>query len=631
MNGQRCKINLIESDCKNNSSNLYPSRLFVYISIMDDEFEIESKVEQPVPKKKFKTKSKLEDPMQFHAKPRDLDHALKALDKPKELEEAEPSKVFSKITFSSLPLNSRLATVIERPESEGGMGMPTCTNIQSIVYPTLLEKRQNMLIKSQTGSGKTMAYLVPVIHDLMSLSPRIDRSEGCRTLIMAPTRELCTQIAEVLDKLTKCCVWIVGGCITGGERKKSEKGRLRKGIVVLVGTPGRLLDHLSSTESFLLTKLRWVVLDEVDRLLDMGFEQTVLQILSIIRGEKIDGLKEKNDPNSASAKNGKGRAMNLQQKWEAQNKLQTKKCVVSEDLVLLMCSATLSRAVRALALPLLGRKMSGSGAAGKGGFLVVDADAGSVDTIRSEQDIMQLGKDSGRLDGVSCTSVAVPANSDGAVEKDKEKDKRGGVLLEKGEMVEAPAQLAQYFMMVTCKWRLAALMSFLRTHADQKVVVFLSTCDAVDYLSLLLREMDWPTELDSGMDYKGRKDDEDSAGGSKARSIEEEEALATLSSLSANASQNLEPLECTFTGMLGKSRNLYRLHGNVPQAVRKTVYQQFCSAERGILLCTDVAARGLDLPNVDWILQYDPPCETADYVHRIGRTARKGKRCCFFI
>ena len=83
--------------------------------------------------------------------------------------------------------------------------------------------------------------------------------------------------------------------------------------------------------------------------------------------------------------------------------------------------------------------------------------------------------------------------------------------------------------------------------------------------------------------------------------------------------------------MLGSQRKMYRLHGNVPQAVRKTVYQQFCAAEKGILLCTDVAARGLDLPNVDWILQYDPPCETADYVHRIGRTARKGRSGCALL
>jgi superfamily II DNA/RNA helicase len=346
----------------------------------------------------------------------------------------------------------------------------------------------------------------------------------------------------------------------------------------------------------------------------------VLQILSIIRGEKIAGLKDKNDANSA--KNTKGRALNLQQKWEAQNQLQTKKCQASQELVFLMCSATLNRAVKGLALPLLSTKGTG------GGFLVVDADAASVDTIRNEQDIMELGKDAGRLDGSSATAVA-PSEGGAAAAPG---DKRSSGLLDKGAVVEAPAQLAQYFMMVTCKWRLAALMSFLRTHADQKVVVFLSTCDAVDYVSLLLREMDWPTELDGGVDFQGGKGAGgkgagEEGGSGKKRSIEEEEALATLSTLSANASQHLEPLDCTFTGMLGKSKNMYRLHGNVPQAVRKTVYQQFCNAQSGILLCTDVAARGLDLPNVDWILQYDPPCETADYVHRIGRTARKGRGC----
>ena len=208
-----------------------------------DEFEIVSS-EPVAAKKKFKTKTKREDPHQFHAKPRDLDLALKALDKPKDLSEAQASTVFSKLPFSTFPLEPRLVATIEKSEVEGGMGMKTCTNIQSVVYPTLLSKRQNMLMKSQTGSGKTMAYLVPIINDLMTLSPRLDRSDGCRTLIMAPTRELCTQITEVLDKLTKCCVYIVGGCITGGERKKSEKGRLRKGIVVLVGTPGNLLPEL---------------------------------------------------------------------------------------------------------------------------------------------------------------------------------------------------------------------------------------------------------------------------------------------------------------------------------------------------------------------------------------------------
>lgn len=58
--------------------------------------------------------------------------------------------------------------------------------------------------------------------------------------------------------------------------------------------------------------------------------------------------------------------------------------------------------------------------------------------------------------------------------------------------------------------------------------------------------------------------------------------------------------------------------------IRQSIYKEFCSSPHGFLLCTDVAARGLDLPKVDWIVQYDPPCETTDYVHRVGRTARIG-------
>jgi len=235
--------------------------------------------------------------------------------------------------------------------------------------------------------------------------------------------------------------------------------------------------------------------------------------MSIIRGEKIAGLKDKNDTNSIN--NAKGRALNLQQKYAQQSQAKSKQVAVSSDLVLLMCSATLNRAVKSLALPSLGNNTNNVSSSNKeknAGFLVVDADASTVDTIRCEQDIMELGKDSGRLDGSSVTAAPVPVSNaanlsaDAAisVEKGAVADKRQSALLDKNSVVEAPAQLAQYFMMVTCKWRLAALMSFLRTHSEQKVVVFLSTCDAVDYLSLLLREMDWPTELDNGVEYKGK-------------------------------------------------------------------------------------------------------------------------------
>lgn len=70
-------------------------------------------------------------------------------------------------------------------------------------------------------------------------------------------------------------IWLVPGIISGGERRKSEKARLRKGVTVLVCTPGRLLDHLKATQCFRREWLRWLVLDEADRLMDLGFEKQV--------------------------------------------------------------------------------------------------------------------------------------------------------------------------------------------------------------------------------------------------------------------------------------------------------------------------------------------------------------------
>eukprot|EP01023_Acetabularia_acetabulum_P035625 TRINITY_DN33623_c0_g1_i3.p2 TRINITY_DN33623_c0_g1~~TRINITY_DN33623_c0_g1_i3.p2 ORF type:complete len:231 (-),score=38.99 TRINITY_DN33623_c0_g1_i3:799-1491(-) len=67
---------------------------------------------------------------------------------------------------------------------------------------------------------------------------------------------------------------------------------------------------------------------------------------------------------------------------------------------------------------------------------------------------------------------------------------------------------------------------------------------------------------------------------------------------------------------------IWEIHGGLKQSKRSSTYEQFCEAESGVLLCTDVAARGLDFPAVDWIIQYDPPLDPKDYIHRVGRTAR---------
>jgi ATP-dependent RNA helicase DDX31/DBP7 len=92
---------------------------------------------------------------------------------------------------------------------------------------------------------------------------------------------LAIQIMEVAQQLVKPFVWIVPGAVMGGEKKKSEKARLRKGVNILIATPGRLLDHLQNTHSLKIEKLRHLVLDEADRLLDLGFGLEVKRIVKL--------------------------------------------------------------------------------------------------------------------------------------------------------------------------------------------------------------------------------------------------------------------------------------------------------------------------------------------------------------
>ncbi|TIC08494.1 DEAD-domain-containing protein [Wallemia mellicola] len=185
------------------------------------------------------------------------------------------------------------------------------TPIQKLALPTLLQPTEkdsvlssrDVFIQSQTGSGKTLTYLLPIIQDLLPLGELsfIDRSIGTLAIILAPTRELARQIFDVLENLLHLSLtlkgvpeedqkrltrWLVGGLLTGGSTRTHEKARLRKGCPILVSTPGRLLDHLQNTTSFNASKCRWLVLDEADRLMDLGFEETITGIIKGLEGRR---------------------------------------------------------------------------------------------------------------------------------------------------------------------------------------------------------------------------------------------------------------------------------------------------------------------------------------------------------
>lgn len=165
------------------------------------------------------------------------------------------------------------------------------TTVQQKTIPHVLAGK-DVLVRSQTGSGKTLAYALPLVERLQSKQPRIKRTDGVLALVIVPTRELAQQTYELFQKLVKPYTWIVPGVLLGGESRKSEKARLRKGINVLLGTPGRLVDHLLHTASFKLSKLEFLVLDEADRLLELGYERDVKQLVEAIDKHRAEEPQE---------------------------------------------------------------------------------------------------------------------------------------------------------------------------------------------------------------------------------------------------------------------------------------------------------------------------------------------------
>lgn len=305
--------------------------------------------------------------------------------------------------------------------------------------------------------------------------------------------------------LSKSFPWIVPGCFSGGEKRKSEKARLRKGITILIATPGRLLDHLGKTESLMIAlkgKLEWFVLDEADRLLDAGLGGQVEQVVQHLRS---------NQPGAGLQKNGVT--------WRS-----------------ILVSATVTGAIESLAKTVLGGE-------------VWKWARGHNEISKTKHDLSERVQDK---ETQSCHEL----------------------------VHSAPRQLAQLYMVVSAKLRLSSLIAFLASRAckGERTVVFMSTCDGVDYHHALFTSM--PSILGE------------------------------------------EQTENDRNGIFGKSCPVYKLHGDIPHTQRLSTLNHF-AGEKGlhqqnsaILIATDVAARGLNLQSLDWIVQYDPPCETNDYIHR---------------
>ena len=164
------------------------------------------------------------------------------------------------------------------------------TPIQSMCWPTLLSGHDIVGI-AQTGSGKTFGFLLPMIIHIMKNSKYLrsfgggrDDLPGPMGLVLAPTRELAIQIQAVAEEFGSS-VGIRNVCVYGGASKMPQQQQIRRGAEICIATPGRLLDFLKD-ESVTLAKCTYLVLDEADRMLDMGFEPQIRKIIEQIRPDR---------------------------------------------------------------------------------------------------------------------------------------------------------------------------------------------------------------------------------------------------------------------------------------------------------------------------------------------------------
>ena len=180
-------------------------------------------------------------------------------------------------TFSDLGLHENIVSAITE------LGFETPTLIQEKAIPVFLERKSDLIALAQTGTGKTAAFGLPLIHNL-------DMNEKfTQALVISPTRELCMQITNDLKNYSKHMRGVKIVAVYGGSSITNQIKDLRAGAHIVVATPGRLMDMIDR-KAVKLEQIQTVVLDEADEMLNMGFQEDIESILSNTPDDKITGL-----------------------------------------------------------------------------------------------------------------------------------------------------------------------------------------------------------------------------------------------------------------------------------------------------------------------------------------------------
>eukprot|EP01041_Mallomonas_annulata_P012493 gene12493-26300_t len=355
-------------------------------------------------------------------------------------------------------------------------GFNRMTPVQASTIPLFLSNK-DVCVEATTGSGKTLAFGIPTFEILKRRSSPLRKYE-IGVLVIAPARELASQIYDVLNQISEFhnglrCMLLVGGTSVQSSIDDFEKN----GAQILIGTPGRTIDLINRCDLFNFKEFEILILDEADTLLDMGFRDTINQILSILPKQRRTGL----------------------------------------------FSATQTNEVKDLARAGMRNPVTIS---------VKVQQPKSNETTTTDQ--MKI------INGIRRQTT--------------------------------PSTLESYYMICEYENRPGQLLQFLLERKDSKIIVFVSTCACVDYYTAVFQQM------------------------------------------------------CTSQGYIKTDIPVLGLHGKMVPKKRNGLYKRFVNESAGVMFCTDVAARGVDIPDVDWIVQLSAPKDPCFFIHRVGRTARAGRK-----
>lgn len=166
--------------------------------------------------------------------------------------------------FTELGLSEKNLQALKRK------GFEEPTKIQELTIPLLLENKIDVIAQAQTGTGKTAAFALPLLDKISH------KSKGVQAIILAPTRELVIQICEEINSLQDKDKLSVAP-IYGGQSIGLQLSKLERGVSIVVGTPGRVIDHINRG-SLILSSVKYFVLDEADEMLNMGFIDDIREI-----------------------------------------------------------------------------------------------------------------------------------------------------------------------------------------------------------------------------------------------------------------------------------------------------------------------------------------------------------------